>query len=443
MISIDRKNSTDWELFVEDQKILHEIFLDLYKCRTEKEIYKKVVEGGLNRLNIDRIGILLFSIEDNLMLGSWGTDDHGHIVDQSDFRSNLDQEEWALEALRRKNYIAVNYDFELRDRGRIIGVGWNAVSAFYDDDKPIGWIACDNYFTHSPLPPWKKEIIGELGRITGQLVSRIRQENRLQEMVEERTRELKESQKSLIEAEKLASLGALVAGVSHELNTPVGVALTAASYITDSTKSIKTKVEHNQVKKKELIEFINNSLQSGEITVSSLKKAAELVASFKQLAVDQTIEKKRDINLYELINTIGVSLKHSRKNLELKIENNIDKELHLFSTAGDFIQIFTNLIQNSIVHGFSNRERGLICIESHIKGNKLRIDFKDDGKGISEGDLARVFEPFYTTSRNNGGTGLGLSIIYNMVQKLGGTIEAFHGDPGLDIEIVFDMEKLM
>lgn len=443
LISIGRKNYTDWELFVEDQKILHEIFLDLYKCKTEKQIYKRVVEDGLGRLNFDRIGVLLFSIEDNIMLGSWGTDDHGKIIDQSDFRSDLENEEWALEALHRKNYVAVNYECELRDRGREIGVGWNAVSAFFDNDKPIGWIACDNYFSHTSLPPWKKEIIGELGRITGQLVSRIRQKNRLQELVADRTKELKESQKNLIEAEKIASLGALVAGVSHELNTPVGVALTAASFITESSERIKSRIKEDLVKKDELVNFIEDNLESGNITVSSLKKAVELVNSFKQLAVDQTSEVKRDINLYDLINRIYASVKYSRKDLELNLVNNIDKEIHLFSTVGDFVQIFTNLMQNSIVHGFNNRKKGSIYLSSVIKDNNLVIDFKDNGVGIPENQLSRIFEPFYTTDRSKGGTGLGLSIIYNMVRKLGGTIEAIHGDPGLHIKMIFDIEKLM
>lgn len=441
-IDIDREGASDWEEFVEYQKILHDIYLDLYPYKDEKQIYKRIVEDGIQKLKLDRIGILLFSIEDNLMLGSWGTDENGIIVDQSDYKSNLDNEKWCLEALKRRNYVAVHYDYPLRNMGEDIGLGWNAVAAFYDGDKPIGWIACDNYFTKTPLPPWKKEIIGELGRITGRLVSRIRQEGRLQGMVDEKTRSLQESQKQLIEAEKMASLGALVAGVSHELNTPVGIALTAASHITDSTNGIKSRIENNELRKKELIDFLNSNLQSGNLTVSSLKRASDLVNSFKKLAIDRTSEVKMDINLYDLIETIAISLKYTQPNVNIAFNNFIDKNLHLYSYTGDFVQIFTNLIQNSITHGFEGESGGTVTILTKVKKDLLYITYCDDGKGLQGVDLKKIYEPFYTTKRHKGGTGLGLSIIYNLVLKLNGKIKIMDGSKGLCFEMEFNLKNL-
>lgn len=439
LINIDEHNLSDWEEFVEYQKILHEVYLDLYQCKDEKEIYKRVVEDGINKLGIDRIGILLFSIEENIMLGSWGTDENGVIVDQSDFSSNLDNEKWCLEALNRRNYVVVHYDIPLLNRNIQIGVGWNAVAAFYDGDKPIGWIACDNYLTKRPLPPWKKEVIGELGRITGRLVSRIREEARLQEMVDERTKSLKESMNKLIEAEKMASLGALVAGVSHELNTPVGIALTAASHITESTSGLKSKFESTGIRKQDLIKFLNDSLQSGEITVSSLKRAADLVNSFKKLAVDRSQEVKVDINLYDLLETIIMSLKFSQSNEDIVINNFVDNKINLFSYAADFVQIFTNLIQNSFTHGFQDKRCGAITITSKIEGANLKVTYCDNGTGFKNVDLSKVFEPFYTSSRSSGGAGLGLSIIYNLVHKLGGEISIVNVKKGLCFRMIFPL----
>lgn len=376
------------------------------------------------------------------MLGSWGTDDNGNIVDQSDYSSTLEGETWCLDALKRRNYVVVRYDAPLSNMGKDIGYGWNAVAAFYDGDKPIGWIACDNYFKKDPLPPWKKEIIGELGRITGRLIGRIRQENRLQTMVDERTRSLKESQEQLIEAEKMASLGAIVAGVSHELNTPVGIALTAASHIAERTNDIKDRFDNNELRKKELIEFLNSNLQSGNLTVSSLKRASDLVNSFKKLAVDRSAEVKTDINLYDLIKTISISLKYTQPNVGVSFNNFVKKDLHIFSYTSDFVQIFSNLIQNSIIHGFHGESGGSITIISKVKKNILYVTYCDDGQGLKDVDLDRIFEPFYTTRRNKGGTGLGLSIIYNLVIKLGGKIRIMEGSKGLCFEMEFDLNKL-
>ncbi len=268
-------------------------------------------------------------------------------------------------------------------------------------------------------------------------------EERLQDLVDERTRELRESQKSLVESEKMVSIGALVAGVSHELNTPIGVALTASSYIVDNTHQITDIISQEKVKKAELIRYLNQNLQSGEIAVSSLKRAAELVQNFKQLAVDQKSEEKRDLNLHELLDTIAKSLRNSKKDLNLEIINKIDRELFLFSYAGDFIMIFTNLIQNSIYHGFEGCKDGIIEVISVIKGEELIINFKDNGIGIPKKDLGRVFEPFFTTKRHKGGTGLGLSIIYNMVTKLGGSISVNSQETGLEIKIAFNINALM
>jgi len=438
LLRVDVDDLSDWKQFVEDQKILHHMYLDLCLCESEEDIYKKVVEDGLKKLKLDRIGVLLISIKENLMLGSWGTDEMGNVVDQSNFRSSFEHDEWVLDSLKRRDFVAVNYSVNLRNENDVIGQGWNTISAFFDNDEPIGWIACDNFFTHKPLAPWKKEIIGELGRIVGQLVSRFRQESRLQELVKERTKELRLSQKSLIETEKMASLGALVAGVSHEINTPLGIALTAASFFTDRTEQIKEKVNNNELKKNELLDYLSDIFHSGNMTLESLNRASNLVGNFKKLAVDQSIEKKQDFFLYDLIKTISNTSKQEFKDKEFQLINNIDKKLSLFSFLGDFIQIFSNLIKNSIIHGFEDTENGQIEISSDFEGKSFNLTYSDNGIGIIEKDLKHAFEPFFTTKRHTGVSGLGLSLVYNLVLKLGGTIEITNKNPGLLILMKFN-----
>lgn len=442
LISVDREQFSDWELFIEDQRILHHIYLDLCKCKTEKEIYRNIVECSLKFLDLDRVGILLLSVEDDSMQGSWGTDDKRNVVDQSDYKSNLKKMDWGLDSIIKKDCVAVKYD-SLWNRDRCIGQGWNALATFFDGDKPIGWIACDNFFNKRPLYPWKKEILGELGRVLGQLVSKLRQETRLQELVSERTKELKESQKNLVEAEKLASLGGLVAGVAHELNTPVGVALTAVSYMAGYTEEINIKFDNNRLKKNDLIKYIEDQMESSRVALSSLERAGSLINTFKLLAADQSAEDKRLFSLKLLIDALFNSIKLNYRNINLKLNNSIDNHFELYSYSSDFVQIFTHLIENSIVHGFNNMDSGEMWVEAKIKNENLIINFSDNGKGIPKEQIKKVFEPFYTTGRHKGDTGLGLSIIHNVIVMLGGKIEVEPATPGLIFKMTFDYNNFI
>lgn len=436
------KDLTDWEQFIKDQRILHHIYLDLCKCKSEDDIYRTIVKDGLQKLHFDRIGILLISIKENQMVGSWGTDEKGDIVNQCDFKSDLKNEKWAIDAINKKDSIAVNYDTELSNENTVIGRGWNSVSAFFDMDEPIGWIVCDNYFSQKPLPDWKREIIGELGRIVGQSVSRFRQKKHLQDLVDERTRELRLSQKSLIESEKMAALGSLVTGVSHEMNTPLGNALTAASYFTERTEEIRIKAADNSLTKKELENYLNENIRSGKLTMNSLKRAGKLVCDFKKLAVNKSIENRQVFYLHELFETIANTLKIEYTETLFTLNDKIDRNISLNSYLGDFIQIVSILMKNSIVHGFEKTGNGIIDIHSVIKNGEFIIHYSDNGVGIPDEELEHVLEPFYTTKRHKGDTGLGLSILYNVIQKLKGSVEIKKRNPGVTAIIKLDKKLI-
>lgn len=245
----------------------------------------------------------------------------------------------------------------------------------------------------------------------------------LQDMVERRTAKLKETQKQLIESEKMASLGELVAGVAHEINTPVGVGVTAASCLADEVKAISEKYEAGTMTKSEFLGFLETSQQSSEMILSNLVRATELVKSFKQVAVDQTAEDHRSfsIALYieEVLTTLHPVLKKTSHNISIKGSRSIMVD----SYPGVYSQIITNLVMNSIIHAFNVGTDGSILIEIFQDETDTTLVYSDNGRGLDEDSLAKLFDPFYTTRRGSGGTGLGMHVVYNLVtQKLRGKI---------------------
>ncbi len=252
----------------------------------------------------------------------------------------------------------------------------------------------------------------------------------LEEMVEQRTSKLKEAQKQLIESEKMASLGELVAGVAHEINTPVGVGVTAASFLADETNNIHRKYINGQMTREDFDGFMSCSLQTTEMILSNLQRATELVKSFKQVAVDQTVEDKRCFSVRDYIEEVLTTLQPRLKKTLHTITINGDRAIEIESYPGAFSQIITNLIMNSLVHGFPDEREGAIDMAIKLQGDQVILTYSDNGQGISAENLTRIFDPFFTTQRGKGGTGLGLHIVYNLVtQKLLGSIKC-DSEPG-------------
>jgi len=236
---------------------------------------------------------------------------------------------------------------------------------------------------------------------------------------------LKDAQAQIIQSEKLASLGSLVAGVSHEINTPVGISVTAASFLNDKNKDLSLKMQNHTLTKKAFEEYSYIINETTEILLSNLNRASELIGSFKKIAVDQTCEKCREIILKDYIEDVILSLKHVLKKNSIEISVLCEtNDLKIKTYPGSLAQIFTNLIMNSVIHGFDNATKGLITISTRLEMGNIIIQYADNGKGIEKEVLKRIFEPFYTTKRGSGGSGLGLYIVYNTVTTiLNGRIE--------------------
>ncbi|KMT65338.1 sensor histidine kinase [Catenovulum maritimum] len=236
--------------------------------------------------------------------------------------------------------------------------------------------------------------------------------------LEQSMEELKSAQVQLVESEKMASLGGLVAGIAHDVNTPIGISVTASSYLTEQIKVINEKYQDKTLSPKSLERFINEANESIKLITTNLKRASDLVASFKQIAVDQASEAIRNIELHNYTHDIVNSLKPHLKKTQHTIEISCPKDLNMRCPAGAISQIFTNLIMNSLIHGFEKMRQGQIKIAITEEADEtVKIVYRDNGKGVSRDVLSKLFDPFFTTKREKGGSGLGTHITYNLVKQ--------------------------
>jgi len=251
------------------------------------------------------------------------------------------------------------------------------------------------------------------------------------ERAESALRELQETQKSLIEAEKLAALGGLVAGVAHEVNNPVGISLTVASSFARRCEHFAEEVRDGQVRRSKLDEFIAGSKEAAKQLVANLNRAADLIQSFKQVAVDRSHTERRLFDLAESTEQIVVSLRPALKRSAISLTVDVPPAIQMDSYPGPYGQVLTNLVLNSLAHAFPDRSAGTMRISARRIGTEqVEVQFADDGIGMSEDVQRRAFEPFFTTRRSRGGTGLGLHIVYNLVTRpLGGRLR-LESEPG-------------
>jgi two-component system NtrC family sensor kinase len=237
---------------------------------------------------------------------------------------------------------------------------------------------------------------------------------------------LQNAQDKLIQSEKMGALGSLVAGVSHEINTPIGIGVTAVSFLDQKTNEFTALYQSNQMKKSDLDQFLVAVSETTEMVQSNLIRASELVRSFKQVSVDQTSEVKRTFYLKNYMEEVTVSLGPALKKTKHRIMVNCYSKLEVYSYPGAISQIMTNLVMNSLHHAYEPGEEGNLIFNVNWNPERIHIVYSDDGKGMSQEVLDKIFVPFFTTKRGKGGTGLGMNIVYNLVtQSLGGTIHCY------------------
>jgi two-component system, NtrC family, sensor kinase len=227
----------------------------------------------------------------------------------------------------------------------------------------------------------------------------------------------------LVEADKMAALGGLVAGVAHEINTPVGTSITVASTLMEITTSLTELVNTGQLKRSALSHYLETAQTSARLLLSNLNRAGELVQSFKQVAVDQSTAGQRDFMVKHYLEEVVMSLSPQLKKTAQEIRVIGDDTLTIVSYPGILAQVATNLVTNSLLHAFTPEQPGQLQFNIRQMFGQVVIEYSDNGSGIPADVISRIFEPFFTTARHKGGTGLGLHITYNLVtQKLNGTI---------------------
>ena len=244
-------------------------------------------------------------------------------------------------------------------------------------------------------------------------------------------RNLRETQNSLIEAEKLAALGRLVAGIAHEVNNPVGISLTVASALERKTALFASEVARGDLRRSSLNDYLETSRDASSQLVANLNRAAELITSFKQVAADRNYSDQRVFDLGDLTEQVVMSLRPGLRKHNLTLNVDCQPNLSMNSYPGPYGQVLTNLFLNAVAHAFPDGKAGLVDIQVRASGkDNVEVIFSDNGVGMSMDVRRRAFDPFFTTRRDQGGTGLGLHIVYSIVTtRLGGRLD-LDSEPG-------------
>lgn len=260
----------------------------------------------------------------------------------------------------------------------------------------------------------------------------------------ESLRQLRMTQAQLIEFEKMVALGGLVAGIAHEINTPVGLGLTGTTHFQYMVGQLEKKFRAGELEEPEFEKFLADSKELARSIEVSLTKASNLVKSFKQVAVDQNNDVPRSFAVCTYLQDILLTHHPVLRKTKLQVRLDCPETLEVQSFPGAWSQIISNLIANSLTHGYPDgTEGGLIDIQVRETGDRVELVYRDNGKGMAGEVAAKVFEPFFTTNRQGGGSGLGMHIVYNVVtQRLQGTIR-LHSEPGRGVEFTITMPRVL
>lgn len=314
------------------------------------------------------------------------------------------------------------YNARLRKRNGQEIICWLSARPYGDESQHRYIITSQDVTAQVQAETEIRELNAELEQRVQQRTSNLAKSN---EELAQALSSLKAMQTEVIRQEKLASLGALVAGIAHELNTPIGNSVTIASTMLDETQRCQQAIDLGQLKRTSLLDFLGKMKHGSDVLLRSLSRASELILSFKHVAVDQSSEKRRKFDLRIVLEEIVLTNSSLYSKTPFTLELELSEAIHMNSFPGALGQVITNLITNAIKHGFEGRPQGRMKLQTFLDQQQVvNLIFRDDGNGIAEQHLQRIYDPFFTTKFGQGGSGLGLHIVYNLVTEiLGGKIE--------------------
>jgi signal transduction histidine kinase len=324
---------------------------------------------------------------------------------------------------------------DFRQRDGLAGNGsdaehWMGCPLLDQQHRALGAIVIQSYSPQHRYSDEDEALFGVIANHVSVALQGLQSVDRLERAVQDRTEmlarqnaALREAQSELVRQEKLASLGRLVAGVAHEINTPLGICVTATSHLVEELRLTRAELAAGEMTEDSLQSFLDIIDQSLRILTTNTQRAAALVRSFKQVAVDQSSDAIRHFNLRTYLNEVLLSLQPKLKGRPVKVEVDCPPDLELDSFPGAVSQIVTNMVVNSLVHGFEHEQAGTIRLHVVRADGFIDFTYADDGAGMDAATLAKMFDPFFTTRRGTGGSGLGAHILYNLATgPLGGTI---------------------
>jgi len=365
---------------------------------------------------------------------------------------------YQAKAMLGQSLTALYRQSELRQREEDLGVnGFEALVAMTRTGKSEirSWTCVRHDGTALQVSQAVSPVYDEAGQITGflaiarDITQQLAAEENLRILnqqldlrVQERTRELRRTQDQLVQSEKLAALGSIVAAVSHELNTPIGNCVCVASTIKEKTDDFEVEVATGKVSRKNLQAYMESSRTAMELLDRGLKRASDLISNFKQVAVDQSTEQRREFQLSAAIGGVVELLRVTLRKAPYRIEMDIDEAIQMDSYPGAIEQLISNLVNNAVLHGFAGREHGVMRIRAISFGADVKLVFSDDGVGMADDVLRHIFDPFFTTRLGTGGSGLGLNICYNLVTNLLGGQVKVDSRPGEGATFTITMPRV-
>lgn len=342
---------------------------------------------------------------------------------------------------------------EIQVLGKIASYSWMGAPLLVDD-RLYGVIIIQSYSPDLIYTQADLDLIAFVASHVAAALARIRADEDIHnaqvkleqqnEILNQTLETLKSAQAELVSQEKLASLGGLVAGVAHEINTPLGICVTATSHMVEELMIMKRQLAEDQLTQDGLLEFIDIFDQSLRIMTTNSQRGAALVRSFKQVAVDQSSESIREFDLRVYLDEVLFSLQPKFKGKKIIVKVDCATGIPMQTYPGALSQVLTNMLTNSLMHGFEGRNKGHIDITAKLDDKLVTIIYSDDGIGMDGDALEKLFEPFFTTKRGQGGSGLGTHIVYNLVNgPLAGSIKATSSPGhGLQYQIRFPRRRV-